>query len=247
MLSCLLLCSDEGFWAGDKTAEGKIRDLISGKRHPVELKGKEAEWVDNYIRLLVIGNKGWVVPAALRERRFCVLEVAEDHAQDNNYFADIDYEIDHGGREALLYYLLNFDLKKVNLRKIPDTAALTNQKIASLSVNQQWWLDVLKRGELPSCKDNCCVVQHLHESYVRRTDNVGRRHKSTETELGMFLRDVVPELRVSRKSISNNSARPRTYHFPSLKECRQHFAKMMRTDLAWDEQEEWEADQGVTM
>jgi hypothetical protein len=49
----------------------------------------------------------------------------------------------------LLHYLLNFDLTKVNLRTIPDTAALTEQKIESLSVNQQWWLDVLKRGELP--------------------------------------------------------------------------------------------------
>jgi hypothetical protein len=72
--------------------------------------------------------------------------------------------MNNGGREALLHYLLNFDLTKVNLRTIPDTAALTEQKIESLSVNQQWWLDVLKRGELPGCNGNCCTVGQLHEA-----------------------------------------------------------------------------------
>src|SRR5205814_4227400 len=98
----------------------------------------------------------------------------------------------------LLHHLLNFDLTKIDLRRIPDTAALTHQKVASFDVNQQWWFDVLKRGELPGCKDNGCVASTLHESYVRRTDAVGRHRKSTETELGVFLREVVPELRVTR-------------------------------------------------
>jgi hypothetical protein len=174
-----------------------------------------------------------------------VLEVSDEHAQDIPYFAAIDEEMDNGGREALLHYLLNFDLKKSNLRKIPDTAALTDQKVASLNVNQQWWLDVLKRGELPGCTDGySCIAQQLHENYVRRTDNVGRRHKSTETELGKFLHELMPELRITRPRNEKNTARPRTYHFPSLKECRQRFEKMMKTSLIWGEQEEWERDMG---
>jgi hypothetical protein len=208
MLSCLLLCADEGFWAGDKTAEGKMRDLISGKRHPIELKGKEAQWVDNHVRLLVLGNADWVVPAAMDERRFCVLEVGEDHIKDHAYFAAIDEEMDNGGREALLDYLLKFDLSKVNLRKIPDTEALTDPKIASLSVNHAWWLDVLRRGELPNCENNTCLVQQLHESYVRRTDNSGRYRKSTETELGMFLHKMMPALRITRPRSDTNATRP---------------------------------------
>ena len=245
MLSCLLLCADEGFWAGDKTAEGKMRDLISGKKHPIELKGKEAEWVDNHVRLLVLGNAEWVVPAAMDERRFCVLDVGEVHVKDSDYFAAIDEEMDSGGREALLHHLLNFDLTKVNLRKIPDTEALTDQKIASLSVNHAWWLDVLKRGELPNYNDDeadTCLVQQLYQSYVHRTDGTGRHRKSTETELGMFLHKIMPELRITRPRDTTSVARPRKYHFPPLGKCRRLFAALLDTDLKWDEQEKWERE-----
>jgi hypothetical protein len=32
LVKCLLLHCDEGFWAGDKAAEGKLKDLITGPR-----------------------------------------------------------------------------------------------------------------------------------------------------------------------------------------------------------------------
>jgi hypothetical protein len=47
-------------------------------------------------------------------------------------FAAIEQQVDQGGREALLAHLLKFDLSRVNLRQIPRTAALLDQKIASL-------------------------------------------------------------------------------------------------------------------
>jgi len=75
LTSCLLLHVDEGFWAGDHTAEGKLKDLVTGEDHLIELKGIEAFKVRNYVRLLVTGNPRWVVPAAMRERRFAVLEM----------------------------------------------------------------------------------------------------------------------------------------------------------------------------
>jgi hypothetical protein len=70
MVSLLLLHADEGFWAGDKKAEGKLKDLVTGKKHPIEFKGREAFWIDNHVRLLVTGNPDWIVPAGFEERRF---------------------------------------------------------------------------------------------------------------------------------------------------------------------------------
>jgi hypothetical protein len=242
MLSCLLLVADEGFWAGDHTAAGKVRDLISGKKHPIELKGKEAEWVDNHLRLVVIGNADWIVPAQLDERRFAVLDVSEDHIQDHDFFAAIDEEMNNSGREALLHYLLNYDLRKVNLRKIPNTAALTDQKIASLTLEQSWWLDILRRGELPGLFDDCCCNSGiLYQHYLDRTDKIGRSRKSIETALGMFLRKMVGTELTDRRS---KDRKCRHYTFPPLKECRQHFAKAMKANLAWDDQDKWE---GVAM
>ena len=34
MISLLLLHADEGFWAGDKKAEGKLKDWSTGTEHP---------------------------------------------------------------------------------------------------------------------------------------------------------------------------------------------------------------------
>jgi hypothetical protein len=59
----LLLYADEGFWAGDHAAEGKIKDLVTGDFHFVEFKGKEPVKIRNYVRVLVTGNPNWLVPA----------------------------------------------------------------------------------------------------------------------------------------------------------------------------------------
>jgi hypothetical protein len=153
--------------------------------------------------------------------------------------------MNNGGREALLHHLLSFDLSRINLRKIPRTAALVEQQIASLTPDQAWWLDVLSRGELPGlCGDCCCNSQALYEHYTRRLERSGRTRKSMETGLGIFLRKAIgPDFTDQR--VVQGQHRFRRYTFPSLVECRRRFAEMMRADLAWDEQQTWENDVGA--
>jgi hypothetical protein len=152
LVDCLLLHADEAFWAGDHAAEGKLKDLVTGSDQLIEFKGKEPVRVRNFVRLFICGNSDWLIPAGFEERRFAVLDVGEDHMQDIPYFAAIDEEMNSGGREALLHYLLTFDLTTVNLRTIPKTAALVEQKVASMTAEQGWWLDVLNRGYLPAAR-----------------------------------------------------------------------------------------------
>ena len=149
MASLLVLHADEAFWAGDKASVGTLRDLVSGDHHMLEYKGVDPIRIKNYIRLFVTGNPDWMVPAGFKERRWAVFDMGEDHMQDHAYFAAIDHEMDNGGREALLHYLLNFDLSQVNLRAIPKTAALLDQQIESMTPEQAWWLDTLMKGALP--------------------------------------------------------------------------------------------------
>jgi hypothetical protein len=40
MISLLMLHADEGFWAGDKKAEGKLKDLVTGKFAPNRVQGQ---------------------------------------------------------------------------------------------------------------------------------------------------------------------------------------------------------------
>jgi hypothetical protein len=67
-------------------------------------------------------------PALPAARRFFVLDVGDAHKQDHRYFAAIDKEMNNGGREALLYLLLNRDIAGFEVRDVPQTAALADQK-----------------------------------------------------------------------------------------------------------------------
>jgi phage/plasmid primase-like uncharacterized protein len=167
----LLLHADEAFWAGDHEAGSKLKDLITRGTQHIEFKGKEKIQIANFIRLLVTGNPDWLIPAELADRRHFVLDMGEEHKEDFAYFAAIDQEMNNGGREALLYHLLNnVDLSKVNLRKVPKTKALLDQQIASMTPEQGWWFDVLSRGRLPyGCDtDRRCSTEALFVQYLAR-------------------------------------------------------------------------------
>jgi hypothetical protein len=123
MASLLVLHADEAFGAATK-GEGTLKDLVSGKQHLLEYKGIDPIKIRNCVRLYATGNLDWMVPASFRDRRWAIFDIGEDKMQDNAYFAAIDEEMNNRRREALLDYLLDFDLSQVNLRKIPKTAAL---------------------------------------------------------------------------------------------------------------------------
>jgi hypothetical protein len=247
MAQLVLLHADEAFWAGDKRSEGKLKDMVTGLKHRLEFKGVDPILVNNYIRLLVTGNQDWLVPAGFHERRFAVFDVGEGKIQNSDYFAAIDYEMDHGGREALLYYLLNFDLSQVNLRVIPRTTALLEQIIESATPEQAWWFDVLKRGELPwgINEPNTCPKKTLFRRYIQHANIQGARRRAVEVKIGMFLKRYVgPNLQTKRKDfrIYHRNGRRLLEHngwvyvFPSLRDCRERFVKEMGQDaMTWDE------------
>jgi Mesyanzhinovviridae DNA primase len=248
LVTCLLLQADEGFWAGDHSAEGKLRDLITGHHHFIEFKGKEPIRVANFVRLFVTGNAEWIVPAGFDERRFAVLDVAPHKKQDHAYFAAIDAEMNNGGREALLHHLLNLDLSKVNLRAIPQTVALLEQKISSLTPEAGWLLDILNRGELPwGCEGSgVCPTKRLIEDYIAHASKRGRRRRAIETSLGMFLFKHVPGLRKIEGAYNIWTGEEMKlvpgylYQFPPLSQCRVNFAKLLNQDPLWSERQEWQ-------
>jgi hypothetical protein len=243
-VSCLLLHADEGFWAGDHAAEGKLKDLITGDTQWIEFKGKDLIRVRNYIRLLVTGNSEWLVPAGFGERRFATFDMGRAHEKDIPYFIAIDDQMDNGGREALLHYLLNFDLTTVDLRTIPKTEALFEQQVSSLTGEQSWWLDTLMRGELPRGCDEVgrCPSDSLFDRYINRATRQGVRRRSIEVQLGSFLKKHVPGLRKIKgnyqrwNGLRMVDANGSIYIFPPLKGCREAFTKkLQQPTIDWGE------------
>ncbi|KQO94630.1 primase-helicase family protein [Methylobacterium sp. Leaf91] len=240
MASCLLLQADEAVWAGDKQAEGRLKGLITSTEQMVESKGIDPIRLKNYVRVIMTSNEDWVVPAGKDERRFCVLDVGAGSAQNSGYFAEIDQQLADGGREALLADLLAFDLSKVDLRHIPRTAALLEQKIHSLDPVDGWWLDRLMAGS-PTRKVSVWPTEIwtdlLRDDYFESSDRIGVRRKSAETVLGARLKKLVPMLhRVKRYwNTPEGERRVWCYALPSLLECRKSFEKAVGQSIAWDD------------
>jgi hypothetical protein len=246
--SCLLLHCDEGFWAGDKGAEGKLKDLVTGGHQLIEFKGKEPIRVRNLVRLLITSNHGWVVPAGFEERRFCVLDAGEAHMQDHDYFAAIFDELDNGGYEALLYGLQNLDLSKVNLRKVPDTVALAEQKYETMTPEQSWWFECLRNGvvcEPDEAWRSVVGCNEAFDSYVAHAGKLGIRRRAAQVVLGTALKKLAPGCNRSRRSFDKlvptdtggwekEPTREYAYFFPSLEVCRTAFDKLLGVETNWE-------------
>jgi hypothetical protein len=254
VVKCLLFHCDEAFWAGDKVAEGKVKDLISGKRHPVELKGYEVFWVPNYVRVFINGNADWLVPAGKGARRTAVLDVTDTHKEDIPYFAAIEGQLKAGGYERLLHEILTFDPTGIDIRHVPKTKALLDQKIASLKPEDGWLLDILQKGQLPhataDAKPGVCPAQLLHDDYLEHTTKHGVRRRSIETALSIFLFRMFPGIfkyrgRYTIKDATSFASADRgqgaIYKFPPLSECREIFAATLNQSIDWQLPTEWEA------
>lgn len=230
LANCLLLQLDEATWGGDHAAAGHLKDLITSDWQYIEYKGKEPVKVRNYVRLFITGNNGWLVPAGVDERRFAVLDVGEGQQQNNAYFEAILTELADGGRAALLHYLLTYDLADVPYRTIPRTLALSEQKVASLAPEQQWWLDILQRGTLPGDVEGKAEIEvsALYRHYLERMKELGVSRRLSETAFGMQLHRLVPGMLKQRRTIATpaGTSRPYVYAFPALAECRAAFDRL---------------------
>ena len=238
MASCLLLQAEEAVWAGDKAAEGRLKGLVTSTFQMIEAKGIDPIRLDNHVRLIMTSNEDWVVPAGKDERRFAVLDVGDGCAQNFDYFGAIDAEMADGGREALLHDLLAFDLASVNLRQIPLTQPLLEQKIRSLTPVESWWLAAIERGAPTRKHHSTWPIEvrcdELFDDYVATSDKIGVKRRAEETVFGMQLRKMVPGL--TKRRMTDTDGRHWFYVLPSLDDCRQIFTDQVGQAMPWGEE-----------
>jgi hypothetical protein len=239
MAECLLLQADEAVWAGDKQAEGRLKGLVTSSFQQIERKGIDPIRLPNYVRLLMTANEDWVVPAGKEERRFAVFDVGPSRVKDYAYFAQIIDEIDHGGLEYLLADLLAFDLSIINLREIPQTKALLEQKLLSLSAVEGWWLDRLWAGSpLRNGSGWAQLVpsRAIFDDYIGTSEKAGIRRRSLETSFGRKFHKLVPGLEDCRPLLKGDDGvlrRTHCYQLPSLVKARENFERQLGQRIDW--------------
>jgi hypothetical protein len=239
---CVFLFADEAFFAGDKKHESILKALITEPTLTVEAKGIDAEPAPNFLHIGVASNEDWVVPASADERRYCVLHARPSRATERSQFDAIARQLADGGRENLLYFLRSRDLSNFDPRDVPWTAALEEQKMASLDpVAQYLWL-LLDAGELPNNVRGRANFAFTHggpgtyglaEDARRRVPSIIREG---ERALWRGLKAIGAE---------RENGPPRGWKFPALTEARRRFERTY-CKLPWDSDvTEWQPVSGA--
>lgn len=251
---CVVLFADEAFFAGDKRHESILKTLITEDLLVVEGKGIDAETSPNFLHLMMASNSQWVVPANADERRFFVLDVGDTQKQNHAYFKELAHGLNNGGYENLLYFLLNYDLEDFNIRAMPKTAGLQEQKLLSMAPEEEWWLSKLRDGAVLGESvewESEVRADALQADYVAHLQATGVMRRATPTAMGKFLSRVLPgnfprsyqRLVVDKVPTKDGwtvdlKRRARFYGLPGLPECRAYFEKMYDIEPEWPEQGE---------
>lgn len=244
---CLLLHVEEGFWAGNKNDEGPLKHLITSEKVLIEPKGVNAFHVTSVLRLFMSSNEDWVVPATEDERRYFVLNVPSTRKGDYAYFTKIRQEMRNGGLAALLHFLQTYDISDFNVRDVPNTAALGEQKVQGLRNVERWWFSMLESGHLDFDTESdqgsregewsydpiMVGRDEFREAYSRWMR--GRRYEGdelAERQLGKRMRWMLPSLIDRQKR--EDGRRTWKYVFPHLERCRREFESFLGSELVWD-------------
>lgn len=145
----LVICNEAFLGGTAKKVEGALKNLITEENLAIEQKFQPALQVPNYTRLVLLSNEDWVVPASLDERRFFVLNVSDCKRGDREYWDALHKEIDQeNAAGAFLHFLQNLDLTGWDMRTVPETEGLAEQKLQSLDLVERFIYESLQEGSL---------------------------------------------------------------------------------------------------
>jgi hypothetical protein len=208
----LMVFVDEGFWAGDRRDTGTLKAMITEEHMLIEPKFQDSE-----------------------ERRFFVLDVSSKRRIDTEYFGKIVNQMNNGGREALLYDLLNREITS-NLREIPRTQALFDQIVESMDSICRWWMTCLHNEKITPLDEDWPVYllpSEVHESYQFHCTQSRERHPSAGPHFFKKLRKICPGIRMKKQNF--DEGRQNYYCIPYLDECRANFEARVKITIPWGE------------
>jgi hypothetical protein len=234
--TCLALFVDESFFVGDRAGNGVLKSMITEDQITVEKKGVDVFTVRNRLKIIMATNDEHAILAGQDERRYFVLRVSDAKKQDHAYFSSLEKWWSGGGKESFLGFLLNEShLSNFNIRKVPNTKELEQQKIQSLAPLDAWLYERLCAGSVRE-HDEYWVCSQPRDDIVRQVERYVRDRqlryvKTSADSVGQALRR---HLHIGDKRESSGERR-RQWIFPSLSDARHQFATSLGLKfLEWD-------------
>jgi len=237
----IFLFADEAFFAGDKRHESVLKMLVTETSIPIEQKGVDVETYPNYVHLIIAANDPHVIRASGDERRYFVLEVGDGAKQNKKFFGAMYRQmVEQGGLEALLFHLQNIDLTDFEVRDVPQTDALQEQKLLSMGTEEEWWYRKLQNSRLlesDATWTQTIPCDKLINDFTNYAEKWRVNRRGNETALGRFLSRVCPHTERSQKRVNMEvldestgrhemkTVRRYFYDFGDLKRCRDEWEK----------------------
>ena len=135
----------------------------------------------------------------------------------------------------MLYELLHRDILGFNVREVPQTSGLLDQKVQSLRGLEAWWFEILSDGTCPGMVSDEGIFaseqndwvdpikvdrNSMYENYEAFSKSRKEYRAESKSQLGKFLRRYVPGLTEERPRQVGNGRRDRLYRLPSLIDCK---------------------------
>ena len=241
--TALFVRVEEAVWAGSRRDEGALKSLITAPEMTIERKGVDIVQARSFVRVFISANAEWAVPASADERRFFVLNL-DQPKEGPAYFEALYREMRGRGPGALLHMLREVDLSSFDVRAVPSTQGLTDQKIASLRNVERWWFERLHEGRLLTSatfegRDWEESPAYVDRDFLRDDYELWMRDKRFQGEpvdlrqFGIVLRRLCSGVEAKRPR--ENGVRTWKYALPDLGTCRQLFVEWMGSPVAWEE------------
>ncbi|MBB76568.1 MAG: hypothetical protein CMJ75_18845 [Planctomycetaceae bacterium] len=250
---CVFLFADEAFFAGDKRHESVLKTLITERHLVIEAKGVDAEPARNCVHLVMASNEEWVVPAGFGDRRFFVLNVSDAQRGNPGYFRSIQADLDDGGYESLLAFLLAYDLSDFEVRNVPKTKGHDQQKKYTMPVEKEWWFQKLVEGFLAPAGSGPSWPREIpkEDLYSEFVDYATARRMpriTSKTAFAKVLSDFWPgkvEIKQYRKPVEVRlpggrlEQRSSAYWYvdiPPLEDFRKKFEEVSNMTIDWEKE-----------
>jgi hypothetical protein len=208
-----------------RTDVSKLRSLITSKKMTINEKNVPKYEIHNCIRWMFSTNHDDAIYVDAHERRYCVIKVSAEKAQDHEYFAKYLEEIkDLDMLRSAYDYYKKLDISKFNVRSIPRTLTFNEFKknsfcsawrflIDHLHDPPEWLVDCIyePQGEEAEGGGDNVIYRikptHLYVQYTRWMENNGER----TIEKSVTFAKKLEELNVYVHQCRNGETRERVF------------------------------------
>ena len=238
----VLVFADESTWGGDLKAADKLKGMVTESTVPIERKFLPLVEEPSALHIVIASNNEWPIAIPKDDRRFMVLDVAATERQNDGYFTPLREELKNGGLAAVLHDLLAHAIDEHALRHPPSTKGKREVMAQSLKPIEHWWYEKLLTGVLLT--ENEGWPSHiskaaLHYNYLEFLErhHTTRAQRSTQTELGRFLKKFAPMVDTQRLVLAGGK-QEYVWFLPLLENCRRQWVQACgwSEDFSWAEE-----------